>query len=349
VHGAIDTMYFFLDYLPRMRKVNVYDKYIIYSEMAEFESHFTKNYVYHLNEIFHRVLRSTWYYKFEIYEVEDLFTAILITYDEQEEDEFVLLTNIDYKDFLERMSKVKSDWKYMRRDTMSGFKEKPEKTMGGWEGRTIYIIKGGLNTQYWQLKNALEDTYLLISGSEQTWGPLVLTELEEFQKFIPVGIKHIKDFEHLVRVSINFLFIGDLGEAVPQVRTEPGNEGLEIRDLICSNNADTGFWKDLKDNYGCLEILFDAKNTRNITRDDLRQVYCYLKRAIGFWGFIVCRGIQESSILAYNRTLYQNFEQKRGVLILTDTDLRRMVEMKIRGRNPTEYLRVKMSEFLRSV
>jgi len=93
----------------------------------------------------------------------------------------------------------------------------------------------------------------------------------------------------MVRVIFNFLFRGELGEGRPQTRTEPETEGVEIRDLLFSNIAETGFWKDLKDKYSASEIVVDAKNTDESTRDDLRQLYCYLKPALGFWGFIVCR------------------------------------------------------------
>ena len=85
----------------------------------------------------------------------------------------------------------------------------------------------------------------------------------------------------------NFLFLGELGEGQVQSRTEPENEGVEIRDIVFANRANLGFWRDLKHKYHASEIIVDAKNTDNLARDDLRQLYCYLKPALGFWGFIV--------------------------------------------------------------
>jgi hypothetical protein len=153
----------------------------------------------------------------------------------------------------------------------------------------------------------------------------------------------------MVRVIFNFLFRGELGEGRPQSRTEEEDEGVEIRDLLYSNNANSGFWKDLKDKYSASEIVVDAKNKDKLTRDDLRQLYCYLKPALGFWGFLVCRSEQPAWIRAFNRTLFRNFNQSRGLLILCDDDLRRMVQMKNRGQNPLAYLSERMSEFIRSI
>jgi hypothetical protein len=153
----------------------------------------------------------------------------------------------------------------------------------------------------------------------------------------------------MVRVIFNFLFIGELGEGHAQSRTAPEDEGVEIRDIVFANKAHAGFWKDLKSKYAASEIVVDAKNKDEITRDDLRQLYCYLKPALGYWGFIVCRSEQPSAIAAFNRTLFRNFNQGRGLLILNDDDLRRMVQLKMQGQNPAEYLADRMTEFVRSI
>jgi len=166
---------------------------------------------------------------------------------------------------------------------------------------------------------------------------------------VPPGPEHFQAFEHIVRVVFNFLFIGDLGEGKAQSRTQPEDEGVEIRDIIFANNAESGFWSDLKRKYHASEIVVDAKNKDELTRDDLRQLYCYLKPALGLWGFIVCRLPQSSTINAFNRTLCRNFSQTRGVLILSDDDLRRMVQIKVGGQDPAAYLQECMSNFVRSI
>lgn len=312
-------------------------------------NHFAFDYAKQTNKILHDVLWSTWFYKMEIFEVPDLVTAILITYDNQKDDEFVTTENATWDMFLQRMSHVKPDWAYFSLDNMKRQAEQPDKTMLGWEGRTIYIIKGGSYPEYWSIENANTDIGLLISGSVKLHGTMVQNEIDNIEKQIPAGHEHCHEYEDFLRSLINYLFAGNLGEAKLQERTEPGNEGTEIRDIICQNRADSGFWNDLKSKYACSEIVFEAKNTIELTRDNLRQIYCYLKPALGFWGFIICRMDQPKKIHDYNRTLYKNFSQRRGVLILSDIDLQRMVKIKINNHDPSDYLRDKMSEFIRSI
>src|SRR5438477_11458081 len=177
----------------------------------------------------------------------------------------------------------------------------------------------------------------------------IQAETENLREIVPPGSEHFKSFEHIVRVVFNFLFIGELGEGKAQSRTEPEDEGVEIRDLIFANNAESGFWKDLKRKYAASEIVVDAKNKDEVTRDDLRQLYCYLKPALGFWGFIVCRGRQPERMHAFKRALFKNLCQSRGLTILTDDDVRRMVLIAIRGKEAAAYLRDRVSEFVRSL
>jgi hypothetical protein len=160
--------------------------------------------------------------------------------------------------------------------------------------------------------------------------------------------EHFQKFEYMVRVIFNFLFCPELGEGRLQSRTEAEEEGVEIRDLVFATTpiAASG---SLKEKYSASEIVADAKNKDKLTRDDLRQLYCYLKPALGFWGFIICRSEQPAWIRAFNRTLFKNFSQERGLLILCHDDLRRMVQMKNRNQEPTEYLRNRMAEFIRSI
>ncbi len=312
--------------------------------------HFAMAYAEHINELLHSYLISTWCYKHEIMDVAGMATALLITYDDIRDDVYEVYPNVvDWESFISRMSKVKADWAFFSSDVMSKFAEHPDKTMMGWEGRTIYFIKGGSFPQFWSVETANVDGMAFLTVGAKMWGHLVLHEIENVSKNIPSGQQYAREYEDFNRKAINFLFIGHLGECKPQQRTEPGNEGLEIRDLICSNKSEKGFWADIKQKYACSEALFEAKNKDVVDRDDLRQTYCYLKPALGFWGFVVCRTEQPDKIHAYNRTLFKNFRQERGVLILSDKDTLRMAKMRIRGQDPSEYLTERMAEFIRSI
>src|SRR5262245_43072273 len=256
---------------------------------------------------------------------------------------------MSYDEFLDRMARVKPDWRGFDLSYFEALKTKPEKTILGWEGRTIYFLRGGSDAIRWTAENAEVDVVTLLAGSHAALGPLIQLESERLKQAIPPGRDCFRDYENAVRIIFGYLFRGNLGEGKAQSRTNPEDEGIEIRDVIFANLANSGFWKDLKDKYSASEIVVDAKNTESVTREDLRQLYCYLKPALGYWGFIVCRSPPSETIQAFNRTLCKNFRQERGVMILCDDDLRRMVEIARRGNNPAAYLQDRMSEFVRSL
>jgi hypothetical protein len=310
--------------------------------------HFVEAYADKVNELLHDY-HGRLFYKQEIMEIPGLLTSLIITYDGVRDDIRNIHNNASWEDFLKRMSIVKSDWAIFDRKLMEQLSERPEKLMAGYEGRTLYFIKGGNYPQYWTEERAECDIILLMKASVSSWGEMIYEEVSHLDQIVPVGRAYFREYEHYVRVIFNYLFFAELGEGQPQSRTEPENEGVEIRDIIFANRADSGFWKDLKEKYRVSEVVIDANNTNDVTRDDLRQLYCYLKPALGFWGFIVCRTEASSVLRAFNRTLYQNFSQQRGLLILCDDDLRRMVEIKRRGQNPSNYLQERMSEFIRSI
>jgi hypothetical protein len=311
--------------------------------------HFVEQYADHLNQLLHVTLAAHYFYKQEIVEIPELLTAILVTYDNVRDDQREIHKNMSWEDFLARMSVVKPDWLHFERGHIEWLAQNPDKTIGGWEGRTIYFIRGGQRADQWTPAKAKEDLANLMISSAALWGKVIQAETDHLRETVPVGMEHFREFEHMVRVIFNFLFYGELGEGRAQSRTEPEDEGVEIRDLLFSNVSNSGFWKDLKDKYAASEIVVDAKNKDELTRDDLRQLYCYLKPALGFWGFIVCRSEQPKWVHAFNRTLFKNFCQDRGLLVLCDDDLRRMVQMKNHGREPSDYLREKKSDFVRSI
>ena len=67
-------------------------------------NHFALNYAKRVNEILHDVLWSTWFYKFEIIEVPGLVTALLVTYDNQKDDQYLVSANMSREKFLKRMN-----------------------------------------------------------------------------------------------------------------------------------------------------------------------------------------------------------------------------------------------------
>jgi hypothetical protein len=309
-------------------------------------AHFTDAFADRTNEILHDMLGGALFFKQEVIEVTGLVTALLVTYDGVSDDARVT-TQTTWDKFLNRMSAIKPDVTMFEPKFMKQFAKAPKKGIMGWERRTIYFISGN-QPEKWTASRADELVTSLILTSWGTIGGLIEEELDQL-KTLPTGNKVFSVYERGVRVTFNFLFHKGLAQGQVQSRTAPENEGVEIRDIVFANIADAGFWKDLKEKYSASEVVVDAKNTDDLKRHDLRQLYCYLKPALGFWGFIVCRKQPSDQIRAFNRTLFKNFSQKRGVLILCDDDLRRMVKIANRNQDPSEFLRVRMSEFVRTI
>jgi hypothetical protein len=293
-------------------------------------------------------LGRTHFFKQEILEVPDLLTALLITYDGIRDDTREIRAQMTWNEFLDRMSRVKPDWKRFDRRIIEALASTPEKTISGHEGRTFYFIRGGSHPEQWTPDGAAERVFAVLASGSASWAGLIQMEMD-LLRTLPAGQADFSKYENIVRIAFNFLFRSELGQGQSQSRTEPENEGIEIRDLVFANKAASGFWKDLKDKYSASEIVVDAKNKNELTREDLRQLYCYLKPALGLWGFIVSRCQPAAQIEAFNRTLFKNFSQQRGVLLLSDDDLCRMVTLANRGKSASEYLRERMSEFVRSV
>lgn len=318
--------------------------------MNESTEHFALGYARKVNEHLHQAMSATTSFRHEIFEVPNLVTGHFVTYDGIDSDEFIVHSPVDWPRFRTRLMQAHQAWHDLTEETVRKFRDKPEKSMTGCENRTIYSFRGGSNPNYWTEKYALEFCQVTTIGVV-LWGPMLKQEWQNITTTVLVGkdggADGAKAYERMVRIVIRFLFSPALSDGIAHSRTE--DDGVEVRDLICHNASTTGFWKDLKDKYQCTEVIFEVKNKDTVTRDDLRQAYCYLKPALGLWGFLVTRARQGDSVAAYNRMLFKNFAQERGVLIICEDDIRKMIDIKLRGQDPGEYLAKLKSDFARSV
>jgi hypothetical protein len=274
--------------------------------------HFVDQYADRLNELLHFASPANRFFKQEIIEVPELLTAIVVTYDGVRDDEREIRTDVSWDDFLARMAVVKPDWIHFDRNSMVRLGEQRDKTFCGWEGRTIYFIRGGHNADQWSPAKAKEDFIPLLMASTVGLGKLMQLETEHLRESVPVGAEHFQEFEYAVRVTFNFLFRGVLGEGQPQSRTEPEDEGLEIRDLLFSNTSSSGFWKDLKDKYAASEIGVDAKKQGRVETRRLTSAVLLSKARSRFLGlhYLSVRATQMGSRLQSN--IVQEFQPMSG-------------------------------------
>ncbi|HEY9288812.1 MAG TPA: hypothetical protein VIT43_12405, partial [Candidatus Dormibacteraeota bacterium] len=153
---------------------------------------------------------------------------------------------------------------------------------------------------------------------------------------IPIGREHAYDYQRSILTLLNCLFEPEFVDGEAQVRTA---SGVEIRDIIYSNNSDTAFAMYLMTNYGSLLVPFECKNTKAVDADDINQLANYLGDPLGRCGFILTRLPPEETALAKARATYNKGAPRKAIVILSDQDLKTMVEMKRVGtRHPLLHL-----------
>lgn len=160
------------------------------------------------------------------------------------------------------------------------------------------------------------------------------------------GSESWQDYEEICIEILSFLFVPPLKSPGIQSRTE---NGLLRRDALFPNWVEQGFWATIGDRHDANFILFEFKNTDNLTPSHVDQVDKYLrlgKDSIGRFGIILSRKPPSQPALSTRKTY---FTSNRGIILfLDDRHLARALELKEAGCDPVEVLRTEYEEFLKS-
>jgi lipid II:glycine glycyltransferase (peptidoglycan interpeptide bridge formation enzyme) len=120
-----------------------------------------------------------------------------------------------------------------------------------------------------------------------------------------------------------------------------------IRDLIFYNNRSFDFLKDIYDDYGSKQIVFELKNVQEVTRDHIFQLNRYLNDQLGKFGIIITRNTPKRNVFQNTLDLWSG--QRRCILILDDNDLKAMVNaFESKQRYSIEFIKKKYVEFTRA-
>lgn len=125
--------------------------------------------------------------------------------------------------------------------------------------------------------------------------------------------------------------------------------GVNRRDIILPNYADSGMWQFLRDRYAADYIVVDAKNyVGKVKKAAVLQMANYLgARGTGLFGIIVCRNAGDNSAEVTRRE--QWFQYEKLIIILNDNDLEQMV-LSIGGDDgPAIVVRQKIEDFRLSI
>ncbi|MBN9158143.1 MAG: hypothetical protein J0I37_11920 [Microbacterium sp.] len=121
--------------------------------------------------------------------------------------------------------------------------------------------------------------------------------------------------------------------------------GVNRRDIILANYAESGGWKFLRDHYEAHYVVVDAKNYKGgVKKKDVLQIANYLSaHGAGLFGIIVCRKAEHRSAEITRRE--QWVIHRKLILLLDDDDLRTMLTLFATGQDPSTVIRQKVEDF----
>lgn len=139
------------------------------------------------------------------------------------------------------------------------------------------------------------------------------------------------------------LFYPKLDFAAMQSRTV---SGAVIRDIIFYNNRSDPFMKEIFDDYGSRQMVFEMKNVREVSRDHVAQLNRYMTDDLGKFGVLVTRNPLTKARMKSTVDLWSG--QRRCIITITDDDLSQMVELfESNQRLPIDVLKKKYVEYRR--
>lgn len=156
---------------------------------------------------------------------------------------------------------------------------------------------------------------------------------------LPSGNDHAKKYEKLGIEILQKLFNPYLIDPKSQVKT---HDGREIIDITFQNTADNGFWKDMKERYGNIVVIFELKNMEDLSNEEFHQIAGRLNEKKGRMGFLVARSKDGLD----NQRAYRKLQDDKIIITLTDKDLIDMANYLAKGKSPTKYVREMYREFI---
>jgi len=149
---------------------------------------------------------------------------------------------------------------------------------------------------------------------------------------IAIGADGAADFEQWCHKALCTLFAGQ----IRNLQLKPNAQAPNRRDIVGRNGGEGGVWRQLVEDYGVRQVVFEVKNYVDLTPDDLRQISDYLHDQYGKCGFIICRQesteVRAGAILDRIRDIWAN--HKRLIVILNGKFLVRLLN---KIRSPTKF------------
>lgn len=106
---------------------------------------------------------------------------------------------------------------------------------------------------------------------------------------ISEGRDGASEFEQWCVDALRIIFAAHLTD----IRKHPNGDSVQRRDITGTNNTKSDFWKRVLEDYSSRHVVFDAKNYKELSISDYRQLQSYLTGLYGKLGFIINRDDKE--------------------------------------------------------
>jgi hypothetical protein len=159
---------------------------------------------------------------------------------------------------------------------------------------------------------------------------------------LPPGRDSWVAYQKLITKICERLFCPPLS---PPIVERSDDLGVNRRDIILPNYAESGFWAFVRARYWADFVVVDAKNHKDpIDKLEALKVLNYLKPyGAGMLGVVICRAGADDSCLATIREHWAH--QNKLLVVLADEHVERMLRLKEAGGLPEDVIRRWIEEF----
>jgi len=156
--------------------------------------------------------------------------------------------------------------------------------------------------------------------------------IEEFPQLLE-GQEHASAFEDWVLRAIKIVFAGSLSN----IALHPNADAVQRRDIIATNNAQSGFWRRVYEDYSARQVIFEVKNYSNLSITDVRQALSYSGKEYDRIVFLVYRSENEGVSEKERSWLLEMYNQHNLVVFLLPARILLRFVSKYRGHKRADY------------
>jgi hypothetical protein len=162
---------------------------------------------------------------------------------------------------------------------------------------------------------------------------------------IDTGRAGASDFEDWVARALRIVFSYSLED----IQARPSPDTVDRRDIVAFNAANSSFWKMIKDDWGCRQVVFELKNYEELKPNDFRQAAAYGGGEYGRLTFIVYRSDRDHLVSRERNRVAQMYLTSKHLNVLFPTQFIRKFLEKTYARKRDDYVERKMKRWFNTV